>query len=178
VQPPTHQPPDSTGPAASARQDSASPTNPSQQPHLPSSSGHQQPFPLLLMQARLSRGWTQQHLADLIGTTPQTVSRWERGIATPGLYHRSKLSALFGLSLAERLVVLQQRPCDIAGVRLRVLVTTAAHLQASGPYGSIWRQVFPELAERERTRRRALWEERSPGEREGLIGPLPLTTMW
>ncbi len=100
MQPPTHQPLDSTGPASSARQDSASPTNPSQQPHLHSSSG-QQPFPLLLMQARLSRGWTQQQLADLIGTTPQTVSRWERGTATPGPYHRGKLSALFGLSLAE-----------------------------------------------------------------------------
>jgi transcriptional regulator with XRE-family HTH domain len=100
VQPPTHQPLDSTGPAASARQDSASSTNPSQQPHLHSSSG-QQPFPLLLMQARLSRGWTQQQLADQLGTTPQTVSRWERGIATPGPYHRGKLSALFGLSLAE-----------------------------------------------------------------------------
>ncbi len=100
MQPPTHQPLDSTGPASSARQDSASPTNPSQQPHLHSSSG-QQPFPLLLMQARLSRGWTQQQLADQIGTTAQTVSRWERGIATPGPYHRGKLSALFGLSLAE-----------------------------------------------------------------------------
>jgi transcriptional regulator with XRE-family HTH domain len=53
------------------------------------------------MQARLSRGWTQQQLADQLGTTPQTVSRWERGIATPGPYHRGKLSALFGLSLAE-----------------------------------------------------------------------------
>lgn len=100
MQPPTHQPLDSTGPASSARQDSASSTNPSQQPHLHSSSG-QQPFPLLLMQARLSRGWTQQQLADQLGTTPQTVSRWERGIATPGPYHRGKLSALFGLSLAE-----------------------------------------------------------------------------
>src|SRR5579875_1086109 len=47
----------------------------------------------------------------------------------------------------------------LAGVRLRVLVTTAAHLQASSPYGSIWREVFPELSGGERrTRRRALWE--------------------
>ncbi len=56
--------------------------------------------------------------------------------------------------------------CDVlAGVRLWVLVTTAAHLQASGPYGPIWRQVFPELAEGERPMRRALWEERRTGER-------------
>src|SRR5579875_2133491 len=110
--PAAHQPPSNQGaasPAASsARQDSASPTNPSvhpnqrqnRQPHLHSSSGQQQ-GKRLLMQARLSRGWTQQQLADQLGTTPQTVSRWERGIATPGPYHRGKLSALFGLSLAE-----------------------------------------------------------------------------
>ncbi len=58
-------------------------------------------FPLALMQARLSRGWTQQQLADLLETTPQTVSRWERGMAAPGPYHRGKLSTLFGLSLAD-----------------------------------------------------------------------------
>src|SRR5579875_1015034 len=108
--PAAHQPPSNQGaasPAASsARQDSASPTNPSvhpnqrqnRQPHLHSSSGQQQ-GKRLLMQARLSRGWTQQQLADQLGTTPQTVSRWERGIATPGPYHRGKLSALFGLEL-------------------------------------------------------------------------------
>lgn len=66
----------------------------------PLRSGHRQ-LPLLLMQARLSRGWTQQQLADLIGTTPQTVSRWERGVAVPGPYHWGKLCALFGLSPAE-----------------------------------------------------------------------------
>jgi DNA-binding IclR family transcriptional regulator len=64
----------------------------------------------------------------------------------------------------------------LTGVRLRVLVTTAAHLLSRSPYGSIWRQVFPELVESERTMRRALWEERRAGEREGLIGLLPLAT--
>jgi DNA-binding XRE family transcriptional regulator len=104
---PTHQPPHSMtvsgASASSAREDTASPnpsSSPSQSQKRRLSPGQNQ-LPLLLMQARLSRGWTQQQLADLIGTTPQTVSRWERGIATPGLYHRGKLCALFGLSLAE-----------------------------------------------------------------------------
>ncbi len=65
----------------------------------------------------------------------------------------------------------------LSGVRLRVLVTTAAHLQASGPYGPIWRQVLPELAEGEQLIRRVLWEGRSPGEREVRIAPLPPTVM-
>jgi transcriptional regulator with XRE-family HTH domain len=81
-----------------AQPPSPSRPNPNQKPHL--SEGQNQ-FPLTLMQARLSRGWTQQQLADQLGTTPQTVSRWERGIATPGPYHRGKLRDLFGLSLAD-----------------------------------------------------------------------------
>jgi transcriptional regulator with XRE-family HTH domain len=61
----------------------------------------QSQLPLTLMQARLQRGWTQQEVADLIGTTAQSVSRWERGVAVPGPYHWGKLCALFGLSPAE-----------------------------------------------------------------------------
>jgi transcriptional regulator with XRE-family HTH domain len=94
-----HQGAADNGSAASA-QDSTSLTNSNQQSHLRSSSDHKQQGKLLV-QARLSRGWTQQHLADLLGTTAQTVSRWERGIATPGPYHRNKLSTIFGLSIAE-----------------------------------------------------------------------------
>ena len=38
----------------------------------------------LLRRARIERGWTQQHLADLIGA-PRclNITRWERGTAIP-----------------------------------------------------------------------------------------------
>lgn len=32
-----------------------------------------------LTRAREARGWTQKELADLLGTTEETVSNWERG---------------------------------------------------------------------------------------------------
>src|SRR5579875_32555 len=80
-----------------AQPPSPSRPNQNQKPRL--SEGQNQ-FPLILMQARLSRGWTQQEVADQLGTTAQTVSRWERGMAAPGPYHRGKLRDLFGLSLA------------------------------------------------------------------------------
>lgn len=51
-----------------------------------------------LHEARLQHQWTQQEVADRIGTTVNTVSRWELGIATPGPYFRAKLCALFGQS--------------------------------------------------------------------------------
>src|SRR5690242_18004261 len=48
-----------------------------------------------LRQERLLRGWSQQELADQLGTTMVTVSRWERGTQSPGPLMRLKLCTLF-----------------------------------------------------------------------------------
>src|SRR5438552_18962089 len=48
-----------------------------------------------LAEARTKRKWSQQEVADLIGTTFVNVSRWERGITRPNPYFRRKLCALF-----------------------------------------------------------------------------------
>ena len=50
---------------------------------------------------RLRRHWSQLEVADRIGTTPGNVSRWERGITSPGPYFRTKLCELFGMSAHE-----------------------------------------------------------------------------
>ena len=50
---------------------------------------------------RLRRHWSQLEVADQIGTTPGNVSRWERGITSPGPYFRTKLCELFGMSARE-----------------------------------------------------------------------------
>src|SRR5205814_5052903 len=47
-----------------------------------------------LAEARTKRKWSQQEVADLIGTTYVNISRWERGITRPNPYLRRKLSAL------------------------------------------------------------------------------------
>src|SRR5581483_8808855 len=51
---------------------------------------------LWLKRQRALHNLTQQELAQKIGTTPLTVSRWERGIATPRSYSLNQLLALFG----------------------------------------------------------------------------------
>lgn len=43
---------------------------------------------------RLRHGWSQQELADQLGTTLTNVSRWERGVTVPRLYFRSRLCEL------------------------------------------------------------------------------------
>ena len=51
-----------------------------------------------LIDERVRRRWSQQEVADLVGTTPVNVSRWERGVTTPTPYFRQQLSTLFGKS--------------------------------------------------------------------------------
>lgn len=53
----------------------------------------------LLRSARESHGWTQEELAEKIGTTSVTISRWESGITFPSRYFRKKLSTLYGQSI-------------------------------------------------------------------------------
>ena len=53
-----------------------------------------------LREQRELKGWTQEQLAEQVGVSAVTVSRWESGIL-PGLYHRSKLCELFGKSPQE-----------------------------------------------------------------------------
>ena len=48
-----------------------------------------------LRQERERRAWSQQDVADKVGTTQLTVGRWERGITMPGPYYRQKLCETF-----------------------------------------------------------------------------------
>jgi transcriptional regulator with XRE-family HTH domain len=50
---------------------------------------------------RETRGWSQEDLAEKIGTSQKVVSRWERGESTPLPYYRQKLCKLFGRNAAE-----------------------------------------------------------------------------
>ncbi|HYU74646.1 MAG TPA: helix-turn-helix transcriptional regulator, partial [Ktedonobacteraceae bacterium] len=54
-------------------------------------------FPLnaQLRDARVERGWSQQDLADRIGTTSITISRWENGSTFPTPYSRQLLCKVF-----------------------------------------------------------------------------------
>ncbi len=48
-----------------------------------------------LIEERKRRKWSQQALADQIGTTQNNVSRWELGLTTPSPYFIAKLCELF-----------------------------------------------------------------------------------
>ncbi len=50
----------------------------------------------LLRYEREQRGWSQSHLAELLGTSSISISQWERGVLLPSPHFREKLCALFG----------------------------------------------------------------------------------
>ena len=54
-----------------------------------------------IKQLRLRRGITQEAMAQHFGITPQAVSKWERGAATPDIALLPDISAYFGVTIDE-----------------------------------------------------------------------------
>jgi transcriptional regulator with XRE-family HTH domain len=54
-----------------------------------------------LRREREIRGWSQQKVAELIGTSNQAVNRWENGQHKPGRYFQTLLCELFGKNAEE-----------------------------------------------------------------------------
>jgi tetratricopeptide (TPR) repeat protein len=50
---------------------------------------------------RERRAWTQQKVADMVGTTPLNVGRWERGVTSPAPFFRQKLCEVYEKSAQE-----------------------------------------------------------------------------
>ena len=67
-----------------------------------------------LKNARESRGWTQDQLADRINVTRYTISNWERDICEPSFDALQQLSELFSLDFlgeCTKSVAVQKENC-------------------------------------------------------------------
>ena len=53
-----------------------------------------------IRQARKARNWTQEQLAGSIGTTQQTINRWESGQTEPKISDLKKISNALGITLS------------------------------------------------------------------------------
>src|SRR6266567_2097439 len=110
------------------------------------STGSKTPHNRLRFEREL-RGWSQEDLAEKVGTTQKIISRWERGESTPLPYYRQKLCKFFGKNAAELGLIDQEgtnqvpdppaeeRASDVTGISQEAfpLQHTDAHLDADQP---------------------------------------------
>lgn len=68
-----------------------------------------------IIQLRKQRGWSQEELADKLGISRQSVSKWESGMSIPDLDKILKLGGLFGVS-TDYLLKEELEECEQAGV--------------------------------------------------------------
>jgi transcriptional regulator with XRE-family HTH domain len=54
-----------------------------------------------IKEMRQKRGITQETMAQQFGLTPQAISKWERGVATPDIVLLPDISAFFGVTIDE-----------------------------------------------------------------------------
>src|SRR5438552_1539791 len=81
-----------------------------------------------LRSMRESQGWTQEELAEKIGTTGVTISRWESGVTFPSRYFRKRLSTLYGKSIQE-LGLLQEEADDRAAEEPEIAASSSQSVE-------------------------------------------------
>lgn len=54
-----------------------------------------------LATARYEKGWSQEEVAERVGVTRNTFSKWERGVVTPYPFHIHRLCKIFGKTAQE-----------------------------------------------------------------------------
>ncbi|MCI9554531.1 MAG: helix-turn-helix transcriptional regulator [Oscillibacter sp.] len=93
-----------------------------------------------LLNARKSKGLTQEAAAEKLGVSRQTVSKWETGETLPDIRQSKRLAALYGVTLDELI--------DFdAGVReiQEVIERTTEETSAKIDWTKMWSKQYPIL---------------------------------
>lgn len=94
-----------------------------------------------LFGARKNKGLTQEAVAEKLGVSRQTVSKWETGETLPDIRQSKRLAALYGVTLDELI--------DFdAGVReiQEVIDRTTEETSAKIDWTKMWSRQYPILA--------------------------------
>ena len=57
----------------------------------------------LILSLRQERGLTQKQLAESLGLSDRTISKWERGLGLPDVSLLRELSAVFGVNIEQQI---------------------------------------------------------------------------
>lgn len=94
-----------------------------------------------LFEARKKSGLSQDKVAEKLGITRQTISKWETNETTPDIYQAKKLAKLYNLSLDE----LIEFDTDIKEIE-EVIKNTNEKKEAKIDWTNAWSKKYPVLA--------------------------------
>lgn len=94
-----------------------------------------------LFQARKKVGLSQETVAEKLGVSRQTVSKWETDETVPDIYQAKKLAKLYNLSLDE----LIEFNIDVKEIE-EVIKNTNEEKEAKIDWTNAWSKKYPVLA--------------------------------
>ena len=94
-----------------------------------------------LLNARKSKGLTQEAAAEKLGVSRQTVSKWETGETLPDIRQSKRLAVLYGVTLDE-LIDFDAGVKEIQEVIDRTTEETSARID----WTKMWSRQYPILA--------------------------------
>ena len=93
-----------------------------------------------LFQARKRSGLSQEGVAEKLGVSRQTVSKWETGETVPDIYQSKKMARLYGVSLDE----LIDFDADVREIQ-ETIEKTKAETEEKIDWTSAWGKKYPVL---------------------------------
>lgn len=94
-----------------------------------------------LFDARKKKGLSQEEVAEKLGVSRQTISKWETEETVPDIYQAKKLAKIYGLSLDELIDTdLDQKEIE------EVIRNTDEKKEAKINWTNAWSKKYPVLA--------------------------------
>lgn len=93
-----------------------------------------------LASARKKSGWSQEQVAEKLGVSRQTISKWELDETLPDIRQAKKLSSLYGLTLDQ----LIDFDMDLKEIE-RVIENTGEEKQKKIDWTQVWGKKYPVL---------------------------------
>ena len=94
-----------------------------------------------IMQARKKAGLSQEAIAEKLGVSRQTISKWETDETVPDIYQSKKLAKLYHLSLDE----LIEFDVDLKEIG-HIIKNTDEKKEAKVDWTNAWSKKYPVLA--------------------------------
>lgn len=95
-----------------------------------------------LFQARKKKGLSQEEVAEKLGVSRQTISKWETDETLPDIRQSKRLAVLYGLSLDE----LIEFDVDLKEIQ-DIIDKTSDELTAKIDWTKAWSKKYPILAQ-------------------------------